>query len=219
MNSLAPRLETLPDAQRLLWPRLAELGADFVLYGGTALSLQVGGRISVDFDFFSPRPVDPLLLQQRWTFLQPAILRQQAENTATFVLGHGAEAVALSFFGGLTIGRVSDPVRFADNRLPAAGLLDLAAQKVKVVQSRAAGKDYLDVATLLGCGVTLELALGAAASLYPGFNPTVSLKALGYFEDVPEVPVEVRRRLVEAVARVRSIPSVPLRSDSLLPES
>jgi hypothetical protein len=34
-------LETLPDAQRQLWPQLSAVGSEFVLYGSTALSLKV----------------------------------------------------------------------------------------------------------------------------------------------------------------------------------
>ncbi len=52
-------MEVLPPAQKRLWPELraaAELG--FVLYGGTAIALRLGHRHSVDFDFFSEKPLD-----------------------------------------------------------------------------------------------------------------------------------------------------------------
>ena len=49
--------DILPTAQRQLWPRLAELPNHFL--GGTGLALQLGHRESVDFDFFSSRPIDP----------------------------------------------------------------------------------------------------------------------------------------------------------------
>jgi hypothetical protein len=188
------------------------------LYGGTALTLQVGGRLSVDFDFFSPLPFDPEELAAKYAFLKGAPLLQRAKATATYSIAIGSDDVKVSFFGSLDFGRVGTPVRFADNGLYAAGLLDLAAQKVKVVQARAETKDYLDVSTLIQAGITLELGLGAAAALYPGFNPAVSLKALGYFNDVPNVPVEVRRNLLDAVSRIRQIPVVPKLDDSLLPK-
>lgn len=59
-----------------------------------------------------------------------------------------------------------------------ASLLDLAAQKVRVVQVRAERKDSLDVMTLLTHGISLSAALGAAQALYAGFAPLVTLKAL-----------------------------------------
>ena len=53
MNSFQPNLEILPKSQQQLWQQLkpvSELG--FVLYGGTAIALQLGHRQSIDFDFF-----------------------------------------------------------------------------------------------------------------------------------------------------------------------
>ena len=218
MNNVQPRLDCLPPAQRALWPQLSAIGADFVLYGGTALALQVGGRISVDFDFFTSDPFDPEKLTARYPFLRGAPLLQRADATATYSVPIGGDDVKISFFGTLDFGRVSTPVCFADNGVYAAGLSDLAAQKVKVVQARAEAKDYLDVATLLREGITLETALGAAAALYPGFNPAISLKALAYFEDVPRVPPEVRADLTTAVVRVGAISKIPKKDASLLPK-
>jgi nucleotidyltransferase AbiEii toxin of type IV toxin-antitoxin system len=219
VTAIRPRLDCLPPSQQALWPKLSAVRADFVLYGGTALTLQVGDRISVDFDFFSPQEFDPDELSARYPFLKGASLLQRAKATATYSVAVASESVKISFFGGLDFGRVSDPVLFGDNGIYSAGLLDLAAQKVKVVQARAEAKDYLDVNTLMQAGMTLELSLGAAATLYPGFNPAVSLKALGYFEDVPDVPPLVRRNLLDAVSRVRQIPHVPKADSSLLPKS
>jgi len=59
MNTFQPRLDILPDSQRTLWPSLAPLQQlRFVLYGGTAIALRLGHRVSVDFDFFSSQPLN-----------------------------------------------------------------------------------------------------------------------------------------------------------------
>jgi hypothetical protein len=84
VKSISPRLETLPEAQRYLWPRLSGLGTDFVLYGGTALLLQVGGRTSIDFDFFTSNPLVHDQLIERLPFLSKARLRQRSADTETF---------------------------------------------------------------------------------------------------------------------------------------
>jgi len=217
MKVVEPRLDCLPAAQRSLWPRLAEISSDFVLYGGTGLALQLGGRESVDFDFFSPLPVDAEQLLRQYPFLKGASLLQRAAATATYSVPVGSEDVKISFFGTLDFGRVDVPVRFADNGLYGAGLLDLAAQKVKVVQVRAEAKDYLDVHRLLRHRITLQMALGAAEALYPGFNSSISLKALVYFKDVPTVPADVCRELIEAVSGVAEIAEISKQSSSLLP--
>jgi hypothetical protein len=183
------------------------------------LSLQVGGRISVDFDFFSADPIDHVQLGSKLAVLKDARLQQGMVNTATFVVGRGEESVAISFFGGMEFGRVSDQVRFSDNKIYAAGLLDLAAQKVRVIQQRAESKDYQDIHTLLGKGISIAEMLGAAQAIYPGFNPTITLKALSYFGDVPDLAIEIQNALVEAAAHVRSIPEILLRDKSITPAS
>ncbi|MSU47870.1 MAG: hypothetical protein EXS37_02040 [Opitutus sp.] len=54
-----PKLDPLPPAQRAIWPLLVEIPRHFVLYGGTAVALRLGHRISVDFDFFSAESFRP----------------------------------------------------------------------------------------------------------------------------------------------------------------
>ncbi|HXQ80796.1 MAG TPA: nucleotidyl transferase AbiEii/AbiGii toxin family protein [Opitutaceae bacterium] len=217
MNAVVARLDSLPPAQRKLWPQFSAIGSRFVLYGGTALALQVGGRTSVDFDFFTAEPLNHARLAKDFPFLRGASLQQQAVDTAAFVVGIGGDVVAVSFFGSLDFGRVSDPIRFADNGVHAAGLLDLAAQKVKVIQQRAEAKDYQDIHKLLSVGVTLEMALGAAQALYPEFNAAISLKALSYYGDVSRLPDAVQRDLRTAASRVRDIPRIQRQNASLLP--
>jgi hypothetical protein len=46
----------LPPPQLKLWPELGATPESFTLYGGTALTLHLGHRTSVDFDFFSNAP-------------------------------------------------------------------------------------------------------------------------------------------------------------------
>lgn len=50
MDEFAPILDSLPPAQQRLWPELDATPDHFTLYGGTALALRLGHRISVDCD-------------------------------------------------------------------------------------------------------------------------------------------------------------------------
>ena len=65
-----PRLDILPDSQRRLWPELDAIPSDFVLYGGTGLALQLGHRVSEDFDFFSSSSFDAERLRSRLPFFK-----------------------------------------------------------------------------------------------------------------------------------------------------
>jgi hypothetical protein len=198
-------LEILPSAQRRLWDELGGTSPDFVLYGGTALALRLGHRQSGDFDFFSAADFDPARLMARTPYLRGAEVVQQAPNTLGCRVDRGGP-VLVSFFGGLGLGRVGVPDRAGRNGVLIASMLDLAATKVQVVQTRAAARDYLDLDALLrSTEVSLRQAIGAAAAVFgTQFNPLPSLKALSSFSegDLEQVPGAVRRRLARAVRDV-----------------
>lgn len=213
---LQPRLDALPRSQRLLWPELHSTPAGFVLYGGTALALRLAHRESEDFDFFSPDPLDGERLLAGVPYLDHAGVVRRAENTLTCLVDRDGP-VRVSFFGGLALDRVQDPERVEGPGLLVASLLDLAATKVQVVQSRASAKDYLDVDALIrGGGISLSQALGAATAVHGDrFNPILTLKALTFFDDgdLSEIRAVVRDRLAAAVRGVDldKMPSLPAR--------
>jgi hypothetical protein len=201
---LKPLLDKLPLPQRRLWSELSAVPPDFVLYGGTALALRLGHRISEDFDFFSTEEMLPDDLERRVSFLEQAVRLQSSPNTLVSTLDRDGP-VKVSFFGGLNLRRVQDPESAEGPGILVATLLDLAATKVKVVQDRAEAKDYQDVFSLLDAGIDLAHALAAARAVYgPMFNPLLSLKALSYFGDgdLPSLPEAVRSGLLAAVAEV-----------------
>ena len=181
---LQPRLDALAPPQRLLWPELRATPDGFVLYGGTALALRLAHRESEDFGFFSSDPLDTEHLLAEVPYLGEAEVVQRAENTLTCLVDRDGP-IRVSFFGGLALNRVRDPELAAGPGLLVASLLDLAATKAQVVQSRASAKDYLDMDALVRLGgIPLSEALGAAAAV-PGerFNPILTLKALTFFGD------------------------------------
>ncbi|MBQ7617620.1 MAG: nucleotidyl transferase AbiEii/AbiGii toxin family protein, partial [Desulfovibrio sp.] len=104
MQKFTPKLDTLPSSQREIWPLLEPAQRQgLVLYGGTALALRLGHRISLDFDFFSNLPLDQQGLISALPFLKKAELICQEKNTLTFLTDN---RVKLSFFGGINFGRV-----------------------------------------------------------------------------------------------------------------
>ena len=209
MVSFAPNLSILPAPQLRLWPELDCTPDHFTLYGGTALAVRLGHRVSVDFDFFSSRPFDPDRLAGALAYLQDAERVQVDSNTLTCRVDRGGP-VLVSFFGGLGLGQVAARARAAGRTFHVASLLDLAGTKVAVVQKRAEMKDYLDIDALLQHGVDLPTMLAAGGVVYGrSFNPLITLKALSYFDDVPKLPLEVRSRLLAAVAAVDPAQDLP----------
>lgn len=210
--TLKPNLNSLPEPQRRLWDELGSTPGEFVLYGGTAVALHLGHRVSVDFDLFTAHEFDPGKLYKSIPYLAGSTIIQQEPNTLTCLVDRDGE-VKVSFFALPHMGRIEQPLASEGNGLQVASLLDLAGTKVELVQRRAQAKDYIDIDAILTSGIDLSTALGAARAIHgDGFQPTPSLKALTYFGDgnLQEVPAEARERLVRAAAAVD-----PLRLPSL----
>ena len=221
-GSFRPRLETLPQEQRRLWPALrpaTELG--FVLYGGTAIALRLGHRVSVDFDFFRSRPLDRAPMAAALPFIAGSTVVQDEPDGLTVLAGGEApdtSPVKVSFFGRLGLGRIGTPDLTEDGVLRVASLDDLLATKLKVMLQRVEAKDYRDVAAMIRAGVSLERGLAGAAALYgQTFQPSESLKALVYFHggDLDGLPQDDRRSLLDAVRAVRDLPEATIASRNL----
>src|SRR5882757_4770230 len=207
-----PRIEILPPAQREIWPQLAPApDLSFVLYGGTAVALHLGHRVSIDFDFFKAEPLDKARIETSFQFVRNARTIQEDENTLVMDVPMPSGSVKLSFFGGLALGRINDPLRTRDVVLLVASLEDLLATKLKAILDRAEAKDYRDIAAMLAAGVSLEKALGVFATNYRR-DPALPLKALGFFKDgdLPSLPKADQDLLRAARDRVSDVPEVRL---------
>lgn len=202
---ITPRLEILPPAQQRLWGELADTPAEFVLYGGTALALQLGHRCSVDFDFFGARAFAPADLVGRIPYLKGAEIIDQAPSTLHCVVDRG-DAVHVSFFGLPNLCMVRQPLSVEGTSLRLAAPEDIAGMKAAVITQRAAARDYVDLDALISAGIDLVTALAAASVIYGDrFHALSSLKALSWLDDIPieDLPQPARDRLAKAVAGVR----------------
>ena len=196
----------------------------FVLYGGTAIALRCGHRASIDFDFFTDKELNHQTIHQE---LQRSGIAYQVvqdeKNTLTVVTDPGN--VRLSFFGGLTMGRIDAPTQTEDAIALVASPLDLLATKLKVIMQRAEAKDYEDIAQLLRSGESLIQGLGAARALFgSAFAPSESLRALTFFDDgdLARVSAERRQELRNEAAkasRIFPIPDVKIVANQLSDES
>jgi hypothetical protein len=212
-----PRLDILPDAQKTLWPLLEPArGLEFVLYGGTAVALHLGHRSSIDFDFFRSQRLAKGDVEQAFAFMHDAQTLQESENTLVVAAQTSHGSVKISYFGGMGIGRIDNPLETQDSVLLVASLEDLLATKLKAILDRAEAKDYSDIAAMLDSGVSLERGLGGFAKMYRR-DPALPLKALGFFKDgdLPSLPQREQDLLRDARDRVKAIPEVAISSGSL----
>lgn len=217
-DRLDPRLDILPPAQREIWPQLAP-GANlsFVLYGGTAVALHLGHRVSIDFDFFKAEPLEKGKIEASFSFLRDARVIQESDNTLVLDVSMPSGRVKVSYFGGLALGRINDPLRTRDNVLFVASREDLLVTKLKAILDGAEAKDYRDIAAMLSTGVSLERALGAFAKMYRK-DPALPLRAIGFFKDgdLPSLPQADQDLLRAARDCVSDVPDISLQ-DGLLP--
>ena len=212
-HRLDPRLDILPAAQREIWPSLVPAAlSSFVLYGGTAIALQLGHRESLDFDFFRSEPLDKERVRDAFGFVRNAAVLQDAPNTLVILAEMPSGPVKVSFFGGLKFGRVNDPLLTADGVLLVASLDDLMATKLKATLDRAEAKDYRDIAEMISSGISLPAGLSAFSQMFSG-EPAQVLRALGFFNDgdLNTLSSSDRRILTNARDRVGRLPEVLLK--------
>src|SRR3546814_3853564 len=93
---MKPLLGILPAQQQRLWPELAALPSHFVLYGGTAVALRLGHRVSVDFDFFSDVSLGEADKQEILGLFRVGSVLQNDRNTLTFLADVTDQPVKLS---------------------------------------------------------------------------------------------------------------------------
>jgi len=206
-------LDILPPAQRKLWPSLEDVPKNFILYGGTAIALQLGHRQSIDFDFFSDAPLNRNELINHFTALEKGTLVQPEINTIDCILDFPEGSVKLQFLGGLRNRqkRVDHPIIATDNQLAIAALKDLFATKLNTIQHRAACKDYIDIHALIKSGLSLEVGLGCAMAVYGKiFDPATSLKALCSYRDgdLQELDHKIKKFLSKQAASIETIPII-----------
>lgn len=150
---------------------------DFFLVGGTALSLQIGHRISIDLDLFSQQPFDEesLLLEMEQSyrffldFQSRNTLKGEIDGVKVDLITHGYPMVRplLSLEG----------VRLCS-------LEDIAAMKLNAISGNGTRlKDFIDVA-YLSSYLSLSTMIEAYEEKYETRNPTIVLKSLVYFQDI-----------------------------------
>lgn len=129
--------------------------------------------------------------------LRDAVVLEEQRNERTVIIDRGGP-IKVSWFGGITFGRVGSPDETDDGVLQLASLVDLGGTKIKALLQRVESKDYRDVVALLDAGVALTTIFGAARTLFgEAFNHLVAQKALCYFEggDLNMLDDHVRQRL------------------------
>lgn len=172
---------TITEDMRLLLSGFtqSELGDRFYLAGGTALSLQIGHRLSVDLDFFSPTEDIPTIRAGLDKALAPfnAALADSSWGNLVYL----AKNVRIGFYGyGYPL--IAPLVETRDARL--ASIEDIALMKLDALLSRASRKDFYDLYFICQT-IPLEQVFDKSPLKYPSVRDfeTQTVKRLAYFEN------------------------------------
>ena len=165
----------------------------FYMIGGTALSLQLGLRLSYDFDFCVPQEFNNELLIQELSSIGKIEIKQNYKGTCDVIL----DGVQVSFFY-YPNKLINDLVEVKEMpNLKMASILDIGAMKIAAIGGRGAKKDFFDLYNIIKkCNINLdELAKGIKIKYGSNINYVNVIMGLSYFEDaeqeiLPETFVE-----------------------------
>lgn len=185
-GALLSVLERLMDERMLL---------DFRLVGGTALALQLGHRVSVDIDLFSPAAFDAVPIVDLLCSEFGMVQVETAVNTVCGAID-GIKIDVMSHQYPM----LEPPVELEGIRL--AGLKDIAAMKLNAIANRGSKKDFWDVDAMLD-HYTLEEMLEFFSQKYSHENVWYVEKSLSYFfdADAEPAPRDIRGRSWDEVKK------------------
>lgn len=190
MNQL--HWETITPAMRQVLNTFgaSPIGGKFYLAGGTALALQLGHRLSVDLDFFSPTEdisMSAEALQRSLSAFSP-----QVADTAWGNLVLVANGVRVGFYGyGYEL--LEPLVQIETIRL--ASITDIALMKMDALLARASRKDFLDLYVICQ-QIPLRELLDLAPRKYPSLRDYEAqvVRHMVYFERAEqETPVPMQQ--------------------------
>lgn len=185
--------EALTDQGKELFPHLKRFKG-FYLVGGTALALQIGHRLSVDFDMFTDDTLPPRILNKiKYTFKgKDVIVTYNVPGQINVTVGK----MKMTFF------EYGYPPVVPLVDIKGVSLLsvkEIAASKAFSIGKRLSYKDYVDwYFMLLEQRVSLPEAIEICKKKYGNdFNDRLFLSQLASLEDIKEQKVAFLRDPVE----------------------
>jgi len=149
--------------------------------GGTALALQTGWRMSVDFDFFTQGDFDPYRLSEtlRQAYEHDFTVRRITDGTCDVVIS----GIQVSFFRYPY--KLLRPPRSSQAYpgIRLASVEDIACMKVIAVGQRGARKDFFDLYQILTTFLTMEELAAFLKEKYGPADFSYTYMGMTYFDD------------------------------------
>lgn len=178
--------EAITSKRRRIFDKLKKF-PEYYLTGGTALALQIGHRISIDFDLFAKKEIPKSLLPKiRRVFkgFKIRVVLSHSEQLGIEVDGTRIDFVKYNF------PLILKPIKFEGLKI--VRVPEIAAMKAFTLSHRGVLKDYVDLYFVLkDKHTTLKEIKKIAEKKYGNeFNFRLLLEQLIYLEDVKEEKIE-----------------------------
>jgi len=166
---------------------------EFYLAGGTALALQIGHRISIDFDLFSEKEISKTLLSKIRKIFQGYKIDIRVNHSEELTIYLNEHKVTFVRYPYPIILNIVDL-----EGIKILSALEIAASKAYVLGRRASYKDYVDLYFILRdkC-CSLEDIIKIAQKKYKDeFDPRLFLEQLIYLEDIRDLDIQFIKKPV-----------------------
>jgi len=170
--------EILTDEQKKLLPIVRHFSNDYFLVGGTAIALQIGHRLSIDFDLFTEKEFDNGVVAEYIITIAP-IEKTQTDQQGQFTFYvNGVQFTFMKY-------RFKIPYNVSfGNIIKMPDLLTLGAMKLHALGRRAKWKDYVDL-YFISKKYSLQQMVKKSEQLFGNeFNEKLFRVQLAYFDDV-----------------------------------
>ena len=200
-------LDRLDPARQNVYKKLVRFADEFTLGGGTAIMLQIGHRLSYDFDCFSPKKLSRVSLNEKVKRIFGRLTSRELQSEELLFV-HTPEGVEINFVWH-PYPTLRKPLK--TNSIPLYHLDDLVTNKAIPIGRRGAWRDYVDIFFLIKWHMySLSDIIRLSDTRFGGeFNSKLFLGQLTYFDDIKIVettflkdsytPGEIRLFLVQQV--------------------
>lgn len=153
--------------------------AGFALAGGTSLALRFGHRMSVDLDFFTTEPFDPVTLAAQLATKPGEIIDRSIGSLQLLIQGIKIDCLRHDY------PLLDSPTTLDGIRM--WSLADVAAMKLNAITNRGSKKDFFDLVVLLDHYTLLEM-LDLYCAKYAIANRFMVIRSLAWFDDAESEP-------------------------------
>ena len=185
--------EAITSKAKKIFSRLKNF-SDFYLAGGTGLALQLGHRISVDFDFFWEKDIPKELLSK--------LRRIYEDSKIEIVVNHSEQLTVI--IDGVNVSFVKYTFPVISEFIEYQGIKILPSNEIMAMKAYALGrratlKDYVDLYFAVKKGViTLEKIIPLSKKKYgKEFDPRLFLEQLIYSKDVEEIEIQFLKAKID----------------------